>query len=295
MSVAVSLFIIAMVVLMIVGSVWMLLATSREQPGQPTGNTPKDHTWDGDLQELNNPLPRWWLWLFILTIVFSIAYLIAYPGFGSYKGMLGWTQQSQYQQQVDAANEKLEALYGQFEGRSVAELSTDSEALRVGGSLFAQHCAACHGSDAKGARGFPNLTDNEWQWGGSDDQILASIINGRQAAMPPWGTVLGDRGVTEAVIYVQQLSGGKVDAGLAAAGKKHYDMLCISCHGADGTGNAVLGAPDLTNSIWLYGGDFDSLTESLVLGRNGAMPAYGELIGEDKARILAAYVRSLSH
>lgn len=294
MSLGVSIFIIALVVLMIVGSLWLLLATSRDDPAQPLGNAPKDHVWDGDLRELNNPLPRWWLWLFILTIVFSIAYLIAYPGFGSYGGMLGWSQQSQYEAQVADAEQKLSSLYAQFSGRSVSELSQDPEAQRVGASLFAQHCAACHGSDARGAIGFPNLTDDEWQWGSSDQQILASIVEGRQAAMPAWASVLGERGVTETVVYVQQLSGGRVDPAMAAAGKKHYETLCFSCHAMDGTGNAALGAPDLTNDIWLYGGNVDALKVSLMVGRSGAMPAFGDLLGEEKSRVLAAYVRALS-
>jgi cytochrome c oxidase cbb3-type subunit 3 len=252
------------------------------------------HTWDHDIRELNNPLPRWWLNLFNITIVFALLYLILFPGLGNLAGFLGWTQEQRYQEEMAAASMAESELYARYSAMSPEELISDVQAMGTGRRLFGQNCAMCHGSDARGAYGFPNLTDSEWQWGGGHDNVLTTITNGRQAAMPPWAEVLGEDGVGQVTEYVLTLSGQDADADLATAGQQKFMMFCVACHGADGKGNPALGAPDLTNDTWLYRGDRETIMEALHNGRNGNMPAFGEQLSEERRRILAAYVLSLN-
>lgn len=253
------------------------------------------HVWDHDIRELNNPLPRWWLHLFNITIVFSLIYLVLYPGLGNLAGTLGWTQLGRYEDQMAAAEQAQSEVFSRFQGMSVEALIRDPEAMDTGRRLFGNNCAMCHGSDGKGGPGFPNLTDGEWQWGEGYDAVLTAINNGRQAAMPPWADALGEAGVNEVVEFVLQLSGQTADAELAAAGEQKYGMFCAACHAADGSGNPALGAPNLTNDIWLYGGDRATIAEGLRLGRAGAMPAFSETLSEDRRKLLAAYVLGLEH
>lgn len=289
-----SIFIIVIVAINIVGCVALLWYTSRRRDGGGAEDT-TGHVWDEDLTEYNKPLPRWWIILFYLTILYSIGYLIYYPGMGSFEGTSGWTSQGEHDEAKAEADARMAAMFARFEGRELTALAQDEEALRHGQSVFANHCATCHGSDARGARGFPNLVDESWQWGGTPDQVLASILNGRQGVMPALGAAMGgDQGVTETVVYVQSLSGQKVDQALATAGKQRYQTLCVACHGPEGKGMAALGAPDLTDDIWLYGGDFESIRTTLVQGRNGQMPAHGPLIGEARSRLVAAWVLAQS-
>lgn len=289
-----SWFIIVIVVFNILGCFWLLWFTGKRRPDQKAG-AQTGHVWDGDLREYNNPLPKWWINLFYITIFFSIGYLIWYPGMGSIKGVGGWSSASEHDAAVAAAQAKLAPVFARFEGKSIQALADDAEALELGRSVFANNCATCHGSDARGAKGFPNLTDNSWQWGSPPDVILASVLNGRQAAMPAMAAALGgDQAVTEVAVYVQNLSGQKVDAALAAAGKPKFEMLCSACHTAAGTGNPILGAPNLTDDIWLYGSDFDSIRTAITHGRNGQMPAFGELLGDTRSRLVSAWVYSLT-
>ncbi|VAW50628.1 Cytochrome c oxidase (cbb3-type) subunit CcoP [hydrothermal vent metagenome] len=279
----------------IVWLIYLLKATNKadaeEDQGVPTG-----HVWDENLEELNNPLPRWWLVMFYLTIVFAVVYLILYPGMGTYKGVLGWTQIGEYEQEVAAANTEFGPLFAQFEQTPVAELATNEKAINAGERLFVSYCAVCHGSDARGAPGFPNLRDNDWLYGGAPDQIEASIMNGRMGTMPAWEAPLGgEEGVNQVATYVMRLAGRKVDEELATAGKAKFDLFCVGCHMPDGTGNIALGAPNLTNNIWLYGGSPRSIKESIAKGRSGQMPAHSEFLGKDKSHVLAAYIYSLSH
>ena len=288
-------FVIIITIVSILGCWWLLHWTkgvADQEEGEEIGST--GHVWDENIRELNAPLPRWWLHLFNITIIFAILYIIAFPGLGNFPGVLGWTQLGEYEEDVAAATLAQEAVYSRFRAMDPAALVADSEANEIGRRLFGNNCAMCHGSDGRGAVGFPNLTDDEWMWGSSNDQIMMAINKGRIGAMPPWGAVLGEQGVPEVVAYVQQLSGQKADAGLAAAGKARYATVCVACHGVDGTGNQALGSPDLTNNIWLYGGDADSLTETLMSGRSGKMPAFENQLSEDRRRLLAAYVQSLS-
>lgn len=288
-----SLFIIIITVLNIIGALWLLwyYSTGRAKTGGSDNTT--GHTWDDDLTEYNNPLPRWWIILFYLTVVFSVIYMVLYPGFGSYSGVLGWSQEKQYEEQVTAAENKYAVIFDGFMQKDIAALAQDEEALKTGSRIFNNNCSTCHGSDARGAIGFPNLTDEEWLYGDTPDAIKHSIAYGRSGVMPGWGAMLKDDGVNAVVAYVQQLSGQAFDADLARAGQKHYQAVCIACHGAEGKGNPVFGAPDLTNDIWQYGGDVVALTESIKNGRNGKMPAQQNLLNEAKIHVLTAYVYSL--
>lgn len=289
-----SWFIVLLTVLHLVGYLWLLWWTARRRPGDP-GPEDTSHYWDGTLTEYNKPLPRWWLIGFYLSLVFAVGYLIWYPGLGTWAGVGGWSSAREHESDRADAEARMTATFAQFEGRPLDALAHDPQALRHGGAIFANHCATCHGSDARGAKGFPNLTDAIWHWGGSAEAILDTVRNGRQAAMPALGTVLGgDIGVTETAVYVQSLSGQTVDPAFAAAGKVRFAGLCAACHGPDGKGNPLLGAPDLTDAYWLYGSNLASIKESIVKGRNGMMPAHAPILGEARSRLVAAWVLSQS-
>jgi len=276
----------------ILGCLWLLWWTAKKRPGERSESETTGHTWDGDLTEYNKPLPRWWLNLFYATIVFALAYLVLYPGLGAFAGTQGWSSAKEHAKDAAEADAAIKPLFAKFAATPLAELGENTEALALGRSVFANNCATCHGSDARGAKGFPNLTDSDWLWGGAPESVLTTILDGRQAAMPPLGQVLGEQGVTEAAVYVQSLSGHAVDATLAQAGKARFDMICAACHGPDGKGNPALGAPNLTDGVWLYGGDFSTISETIRNGRQGRMPAHRGLLGEDRARLAAAFVLS---
>lgn len=287
MSSFLSWYIIAITVLSIVASAWLLLANARI----PKGGETTGHVWDGDLEEYNNPLPRWWLWLFIGTIVFAGVYFALYPGLGKFEGTLGWSQVDQWKAEVAEAEANQADIFAAFEGRELADLASDGSALAIGRSLFANNCAMCHGSDARGARGFPNLTDDDWLWGGEPQQVLTSVLNGRNGVMP--AGMVPEAMVDNMVEQVRSLSGLEHDASAAAAAAPLW-AVCGACHGMDGGGNIALGAPNLKDSIWLYGSDRESIAQTITMGRQNNMPAQKDLLGEDKARLVAAYVLSLS-
>lgn len=290
-----SLYVIFLVVLNIVATTWLLWWTARKRKSDGSNAETTGHVWDGDLTEYNKPLPKWWIILFYLTIFYSIGYLAWYPGLGNFAGTSGWSSAKEHDADKADADARLAEAYGKFDGMAIDQIAKDPDALAFGSRLFANHCAMCHGSDARGAKGFPNLTDGDWQWGGSPDDILTTILHGRQAAMPPLEAVLGgDVGVTEVSAYVQSLSGMKTDPALAAAGKARF-AVCAACHGVDGEGNPAMGAPNLTDDIWLYASDFETIGTGIRMGRNGMMPAHLPIIGETRTRIAAAYVWSLSH
>jgi cytochrome c oxidase cbb3-type subunit III len=288
-----SLFIIALTAANIGGALWLLWWT-RRSPGEAgaTEHT-TGHVWDGDLTELNNPLPRWWLWLFIITVAFGAVYLLLYPGLGSYTGTLGWTSRGEHAAESRLNAARIEQTLSPFAARQVSELMNDRAALGLGRNLFLNNCATCHGSDAGGAPGFPNLTDKDWLWGGDPDSVVASISQGRSGVMPPWGEVLGTRGVEDVLDYVFSLQGRMLTAGDAHAGGEKFAQLCAACHGVDARGNAALGAPNLTDGIWLHGGALATVRESIEKGRNGTMPAHAARLGETRVKLLAAYVLSL--
>ena len=284
-----TIFVLVLTAIQIIAAGWLMFWSSRMSvpEGETTG-----HVWDGDVVEGNNPLPRWWLGLFWITIVFSIVFCIFYPAFGDFS-LLGWSQQQQYEEEVAAAEEVYGAIFAGFAATPLTELANDEAALSAGRNLFVNNCATCHGTDGRGARGFPNLTDGEWLWGGNPEQIRTSIINGRTAVMPALGVALGDN-VDAVVDYVQYLAGRDIAPDRVAAGQTLYQTLCVACHGPTGDGNALLGAPALNNEIWLYGGGPSAIRESIVDGRSGQMPAQEPILGEDRVHVLAAYVLSLA-
>jgi cytochrome c oxidase cbb3-type subunit 3 len=290
-----TLFIVIITAINVVGATWLMWASSRRGPGEPApGTETTGHTWDGDLREFNNPLPRWWLWLFYGTVAFSIAYMVLFPGLGSFKGTLGWTQEGQWKEQVEAAERAAAPMFERFAAMSIGELGADTDAMRVARNLYANNCATCHGSDARGAAGFPNLTNADWQWGGSEDAVYATIAHGRLGAMPPWGEMLGQQGVEEVVAYVLTLSGQSAPADLAAAGKTRFEAVCAACHGPDGKGMQAVGAPNLTDDVWVYGPGADMIRYAVVNGRQNQMPAHLDLLGEQRVRLLTAYVLTLA-
>lgn len=290
--------VITVVVLVnILGCLWLIWWSTRGAakiaPQQTT------HVWDDDLTEYNNPLPRWWLWLFIITIVFGLFYLALYPGLGNFAGLRHWSEVSQYQHEDAAAHQAFEQRFASVNGKSLLELSRDPSLMSTGRNLFALNCSTCHGSDARGAKGFPNLTDQDWLWGGSEENIYQTIANGRDGMMPAWGPVLGQDGVEQVLAYVLSLSGrqtGNLHASTEqlGAGKTRFETMCAACHGADGKGNIALGAPNLTDNIWLHGSSVKDIRETITNGRTNHMPAHLARLGETKVRLLAAYVLSLS-
>ena len=289
-------YVIIITVVTILGCFWLLQWTkgvsNRDEEGDGTGTT--GHVWDEDLVELNNPLPRWWLQLFYITIAFAFIYLVLFGGLGNIPGVLGWSQEGQYETEMKTAAEAQEAIFARYRQMDNETLIADAEANATGQRLFANSCAMCHGSDGRGARGFPNLTDNDWLYGDSFDTVMQSIANGRAGAMPVMVAGLDDSGIAELVVYVQSMSGQKADPAMAARGKKNFDMLCVACHGVDGSGNQALGSPRLNDDIWLYGGEPETIRKTVTEGRNGNMPAHKDLLSEDRRRLIAAYVLSLS-
>ncbi len=296
MSTGWSLFVVLVTLVNILACLWLLRWTAK--PRTPTeqigGGAETGHVWDGDLREYNNPLPKWWLWVFYLTVVFGLLYLALYPGLGNFGGIRGWTQVRQYEQEKAKVEARAAQLLGPLAALPVAELAGNEQAMATARNLYQQNCAQCHGSDGGGARGFPNLANGDWQWGGDADTVIATIAQGRTAAMPPWGAVLGDQGTDEVVAYVQRLAGGAPDATLAGAGEPRFQQLCGACHGPDGKGNPILGAPNLTDDVWLYGGDAPALRQSIAAGRNGQMPAWQDRLGDQRVKLLAGYVTRLA-
>ena len=232
--------------------------------------------------------------MFVITIVWGVGYLVFYPGMGKFAGLLGWTQIEQYEQRTGAAEEKYRAMRDGYLALPVAEIAMDPAVRKMGKRLFQNDCAQCHGADAKGSLGYPNLADGAWIYGGSAEAITASIKDGRQAVMPPWGDVIGEDGVANVTAYVLSLQGEAQDVDKITAGEGVYQSYCIACHGADATGNQALGAPNLVDGIWLYGGSPEQVSQSIAAGRNGMMPAHKELLNDAKIHILAAYVYGLN-
>jgi len=286
----------------IVGLIWLVLSTRKGQRPDATDET-VGHAFDG-IEEFDNPLPKWWFMLFILTIVFAIGYLVLYPGMGNWKGILpgydGWTSVKEYQREVERSDAQYGPLYAKYAAMPIAEVAQDDKALKMGGRLFASNCSVCHGSDAKGAYGFPNLTDNEWRWGGETETIKTTLLAGRHAVMPAWGEVIGESGVKNVSAYVlTELAGRKLPEGANAdieAGKQVFAASCVACHGPQGKGTQAMGAPNLTNpSAFIYGTSFTQLQQTIRYGRQGVMPSQEAFLGNDKVHLLAAYVYSLSH
>ncbi len=295
MNRGVGIFIAAAALANIAAVLWLIWWTARGGAKVPPQET--THVWDEDLTEYNNPLPRWWLWMFLLTIAFGLCYLAWYPGLGKFPGLGRWTQVGQYNEEDLAARRTLEQRFAAFKDKSLLALSKDPGAMATARNLFALNCSACHGSDARGAKDFPNLTDQDWLWGGGEEAVYQTIANGRDGLMPAWGAALGRDGVENVLAYVLSLSGRRPDpapADALSAGKATFMTLCSACHGPEGRGNPVLGAPNLTDRVWLHGGSIADIRETITNGRTGKMPAHLERLGDIKVRLLAAYVLSLS-
>ncbi|MFN0316362.1 MAG: cytochrome-c oxidase, cbb3-type subunit III [Burkholderiales bacterium] len=269
-----------------------VMTTQRLSPGSKADLV--GHVWDENLEEYNNPLPRWWMWLFYITIVFSIAYLVLYPGLGTFAGIKGWTSTGQFEGEQARAKQKFEPLYDMYAAMDVKAVAADPAAKEIGQRLFLNHCAQCHASDARGGQGFPNLADGDWLYGGEPEQIKASIASGRQGIMPPLGSVLGEQGVRDVAHYVMSLSGLTHDTLRSGRGQPLYQANCAACHGPEGKGNPALGAPNLSDKTWLYGGGESSIIKTVAGGRSGKMPAWGGFLGESKTHLVAAYIYGLS-
>lgn len=316
MSIFWTLWITVITLIVIIGCAVLLKLTNTNSTGVEEGK-PMPHSFDG-IEELNNPLPKWWVGLFWFTIVMGLVYLLAFPGYtANWNGLLNWTSSdqnvtsleqsqevaktslSQYQREMNDADAKYGEVFKQLaydssgNYKDLTVIAKDPEANKVGQRLFLQNCAQCHGSDARGSLGFPNLTDNDWLYGGDPKSIKTSIMKGRIGEMPAWKDVLGEQGVKEVTTYVLKLSGRRVNAIEAENGKKRF-AVCAACHGADGTGMQALGAPNLTDKIWLYGGSRKAVEATIRDGRKGVMPAWQNILGEDKVHLIAAYVYSLS-
>ena len=283
-------------VLFVIWCTWLISWSAKQGPQNVADEEVVGHTWDGDIEEWNHPAPKWWLYLYFITIAWAIAYMIAYPGLGSWDGTLGWSQQGQYEEEMQAAAERYKPIYEKFAAMEFAALAQNADANQLGKSLYASYCTTCHGSDARGATGYPNLTDDDWLWGSSEAALTATLKNGRSGVMPALAPALGgDQGIDNMVRYVQSLSGAVAADANAMSAKPMFVALCSACHNAEGTGNPIFGAPNLTDDIWLYGSSDNAVRTTIVQGRNGLMPAHGQLLGADRTRILAAYIYSLSN
>jgi cytochrome c oxidase cbb3-type subunit 3 len=251
------------------------------------------HKWDGDLEEFNNPLPGWWVMMFYMTIVFSVVYLVLYPGI--WGGIWKWTSSNQYGKEVVQADSKYQLLYDKYSKLPIASISSNQDAMDMGKRLYLTYCIQCHGADARGAKGFPNLTDGDWLHGGTPEKILVSIANGRHGQMPAFGAVFGEEKVKDAANYVLQLAGKPRNELRASRGAETFKQVCVACHGVEGKGNQDLGAPNLTDNNWLYDSSEATIIETITNGRSNVMPAWKEFLGDAKVHLLAGYVYGLSN
>lgn len=291
-----SIYVAGITVVSILACALLLWLTSKVKAPSTDDNT-TGHVWDGDLREMNNPLPRWWVWLFIITIVFSLVYLAVYPGLGSYPGMLTekWTQKGQYEKEVAKGNAEVAPLYAKFASMTPEEVSRDPQAHAIGERLFMNNCAQCHGSDAQGSKGFPNLTDTDWLHGGTPEKINETLTLGRIGMMPPMVAAVGTSDdVKNVANYVLSLSGSPHDSVRAALGKPKF-AACAACHGMDGKGNQALGAPNLTDDIWLHGYGENAIIAMVNNGKTNQMPAQADKLTPSQIQVLASYVWGLSN
>lgn len=289
-----SIFVAAGTIISILACLLLLWFSGKAKAMTASDNT-TGHVWDGDLREMNNPLPRWWAYLFVITVIFAFAYLALYPGLGTYEGKLGWTSTGQHQKEIEKGDAEIAPLYASFMAKSPEELSKDVQAMGIGERLFMNNCAQCHASDARGTKGIPNLTDAEWLHGGSADLIKTTLVQGRMGNMPPMAAAVGSSGdVKNLAQYVLSLSGSPHDSVQAALGKEKF-AACAACHGASGKGNQALGAPSLADDIWLHGYGEAAIIAMINNGKVNQMPAQGEKLTEGQIHVLTSYVWGLSN
>ena len=287
-----SLFVAGVTVISLIACLVLLAIASRRKVMANDNTT--GHVWDEDLREMNNPLPRWWVWLFIITVLFSGAYLAMYPGLGSYAGGLKWSSSGQHQAEMDKARDAMAPLYAKFVSQPAEALAKDAQAMAIGERLFANNCATCHGADARGSKGFPNLTDGDWLWGGTHDAIKETIVKGRNGVMPPMAAAVGTaEDVRNVANYVLSLSNSPHNAVAAQLGKAKFGA-CAACHGPEGKGNQALGAPNLTDKVWLHGWGEEAIIATITNGRNNLMPPQASRLSPEQVHVLGAYVWSLS-
>ncbi len=279
----------------IVGFWWLLYATRRSQKSNEETQDTTGHIYDG-IEEYDNPLPKWWFHMFMATIFFGFAYLALYPGLGSYKGLLGWSSYGQWEEEVKKADEKYGPIFKAFSEKSIEDLSNDPAAIKVGQRLFSNNCSICHGSTARGQIGFPNLTDSAWLYGGSADQIKESIMIGRNGNMPAKGLnpAMSKSDIDDLTNYLLSFSDRSEDKAASERGATMFQTACSACHGTDAKGIQAMGAPNLTDNVWLYGSTPSMISQTIEYGRAGVMPAHKDLLGEEKVHVLAAYIYSLS-
>ena len=290
-----SVYVAGLTVASIIACLLLLWITARGKTASATADNTTGHVWDGDLRESNNPMPRWWMWLFVITIVFSLLYLIAYPGLGSYQGELRWTTRGEYDAEVQQANQELAPLYAQFAARKTEELAGDGNAMAIGERLFMNNCAQCHGSDARGSKSFPNLADADWLYGGGPDKIRETITQGRKGLMPPMAAAVGTpEDVRNVAHYVLSLSKSPHDSVRAQLGKTRF-TACAACHGMDGKGNQALGAPNLTDDVWLHGWGEQAIVNIVTAGKANEMPAQAGKLSDAQIHVLASYVWGLAN
>ena len=272
-----------------------LLWFSSKAKVNPAEDNTTGHVWDGDLREMNNPLPKWWVYLFVITVVFGLLYAFLYPALGSNKGQLGWSSRGQHEAEVKKVSDAIAPIYAKFDAMETQQLAGDAQAMAIGERLFMNNCAQCHGSDARGSKGFPNLTDNDWLWGGEPAMIKTTLVEGRQGNMPPMAAAVGTADdVRNVAQYVLSLSGSPHDPVQATLGKGKF-AACAACHGADGKGNIAMGAPNLTDNVWLHGWGIDAVTTRINEGKVNVMPSWKEKLTPSQIHVLTAYVWGLSN
>jgi cytochrome c oxidase cbb3-type subunit III len=289
-----SWYVAGITVVSILACALLLWVSSKTKVNASADNT-TGHVWDEDLREMNNPLPKWWVYLFIITVVFGLLYAFLYPTLGSSQGQLGWSSTGQHQAEVKKVNDAIAPIYAKFDAMEPQKLVQDKQAMAIGERLFMNNCAQCHGSDAGGSKGFPNLTDNDWLWGGDPAQIKTTIVDGRVGNMPPMAAAVGTpEDVRNVAQYVLSLSGSPHDAVQATLGKSKY-AACAACHGADGKGNIAMGAPNLTDNVWLHGWGADAVMARINEGKQNVMPAWKDKLTASQINVLSAYVWGLSN
>ena len=290
-----GLYIAIMTVISILACAVLLKSMTTTRPATPSQVDTTGHTWDGDLTEWNNPLPRWWMWLFYITIVFGLGYMVVYPGLAAYEGVFGWSSIGQYERERIEAAKTYQPIYDKYAQQEVKTVAADPEARQIGQRLFLNHCAQCHGSDAGGSRGFPSLRDREWLYGGEPEAIRTSITEGRTGVMPPMGQAVGNsEDIRDVAHYVLRLAGRTSDDLRAHRGKSKFEAICAACHGVNGKGNPQIGAPNLIDEVWLHGSSEAIITDIITKGRTGVMPGHGRFLDAGKIHLLTAYIYGLS-